>query len=386
MTSRDPISVIDLIVLGGGCAGLSLASRLAERDSSFRTLVIEARPSYCEDRTWCGWRTEPHFFSDCVKVEWNQWEVVTAAGRFRQASTQYPYELIQADRFYNKACKIISASNSVSLILGAEVEDVSDSLLGVSVTLKDRRTFNAPWVIDTRPQQRVVQAPWLWQNFVGYVVSFREGCDPFVGRIPTLMDFQPPDASVAQFVYLLPICPGSYLVEWTRFASVSGQLPFIEAQLIEWLNQRAGESWKMERRESGSLPMALPAPERRKRVLSAGTRGGSMRASTGYAFHSIQRWADACASSLLATGRPLAPQRNRLLDALDASFLSVLQNKSISASKIFGDLFAHCEPDSLVRFLSGIPRAGDLWAVIRSLPCGPFLPTVPNLVYSWCKA
>jgi lycopene beta-cyclase len=385
MTSPEPISTVDLIVLGGGCAGLSLASRLAERANSLRTLGIEARSSYYEDRTWCGWRTEPHFFSDCVKVEWNQWQVVTDGGTFRQFSAQYPYELIPADRFYNKACNLISASNSVNLILGADVEGVSDSLAGASVTLKDQRTFHAPWVIDTRPQQRTVESPWLWQNFVGYVVSFREGCDPFAGRIPTLMDFQPPDGSVAQFVYFLPICSDSYLVEWTRFASISGQLPFIEAQLIEWLNQRAGDSWKMERRESGSLPMALPAPENRKRVLSAGTRGGSMRASTGYAFHSIQRWADTCASSLLATGRPLAPQRNRLLEALDASFLTVLQRKSTSASKIFGDLFAHCEPDSLVRFLAGVPRAGDFWPVIHSLPWGPFLPTVPDLVYSCCK-
>src|SRR6185436_13772982 len=37
-----PLTVPDVVVIGGGCAGLSAASRLAERGA--RVLVLEARP------------------------------------------------------------------------------------------------------------------------------------------------------------------------------------------------------------------------------------------------------------------------------------------------------------------------------------------------------
>ena len=386
MTLCDKSIAADLIILGGGCAGLSLASRLADQDEAMRVVVVEARRSYEEDRTWCGWRTGPHFFSDCVKREWHEWQVVTTGGTFRRGSQRYSYELIKSDCFYEKACRVLSNSRSANLILGTQAREVSESESGVVVTLADGRSLQAPWVVDTRPQPRVLEQPWLWQNFVGYVVDFAGDCNCFSNDIPTLMDFQPADGSVAQFVYLLPLTANSYLCEWTQLSPKRSHLPLIEARLVKWLRQQAGSSWRVSRRESGCLPMALPLEERRQRVVSAGMRGGSMRASSGYAFHAIQRWAEACTSAMQTTGRPIAPLRNRLLEALDAGFLRVLHQKPAPAADIFGRLFSDCEPDHLVRFLAGIPQSEDYWPVIRSLPWSRFLPTVPQVVSTWCKA
>lgn len=105
-----------------------------------------------------------------------------------------------------------------------------------------------------------------------------------------------------------------------------------------------------------------------------------MRISTGYAFHRIQRWADACAASVIATGVPVPPQGSYLLDWMDELFLRVMQNSSVSAEALFGDLFASCPTDSLIRFLSGVPKVSDLWPVARGLPWGKFLRELPNLV------
>ncbi|MFQ3248021.1 MAG: lycopene beta-cyclase, partial [Arenicella sp.] len=41
---------VDVAILGGGCAGLSLAVRLAS--SNFLVKVIEPREDYVDDRTW----------------------------------------------------------------------------------------------------------------------------------------------------------------------------------------------------------------------------------------------------------------------------------------------------------------------------------------------
>ncbi len=110
-----------------------------------------------------------------------------------------------------------------------------------------------------------------------------------------------------------------------------------------------------------------------------------MRISTGYAFHRIQRWADACAESILRHGTPLPPASNRLLDAMDELFLRVLQQPSTSAADMFTDLFASCPTDRLIRFLSGVPLASDLWPVASGLPWGKFLQETPRLASAWFR-
>ncbi|MEY2979796.1 MAG: hypothetical protein RL562_23, partial [Planctomycetota bacterium] len=58
---------LDLVVLGGGLAGLSLAERLAAAGAQApRTVVLEARADYADDRTWCFWRHEPHRYEELV--------------------------------------------------------------------------------------------------------------------------------------------------------------------------------------------------------------------------------------------------------------------------------------------------------------------------------
>ncbi len=367
-----------LIILGGGCAGLSLAARLVLQRPDIALAVIEPRTHYEEDRTWCGWNLSPHFFSDCVVSQWNQWRIITPSGPQLLSSAAYPYEMVRASLVYEKARMLLDKSPSSDLLLGAEAESVDESEDHVKVHLADGRILCSPWVIDTRPQARTLTQPWLWQNFVGYVIE-RDGHDQQVDGTPTLMEFQPAGQSVAQFMYTIPFGERTLLCECTRFSRVHGELAALEVELARWLKERFGDHWKLLRRESGSLPMAPPLSAVERRVINAGTRGGSMRISTGYAFHRIQRWADACAESFLRDGIPLPPQKNRLMDTMDELFLRVLQEPSTSAAELFGVLFESCPTDRLVRFLSGVPRTSDLWPVARCLPWTKFLRQVPNL-------
>jgi lycopene beta-cyclase len=371
----------DLIILGGGCAGLSLAARLTQQQKHTRVIVVEPRSHYEEDRTWCGWRIAPHFFSDCRVAEWNQWRIVTPQGPLLLGSEQYPYEMVRSNLFYEKAAGTLAASPESSLLQGVRAISVEDTGEAVVVALEDGRKLTAPFVVDTRPEGRsTLQHPWLWQNFVGYVVRVQPGGSSTLDQIPTLMEFQHPGASVVQFMYVLPIHAGCYLCECTRFSTLYGEQEELEAELAAWLDLNAEAGWSVHRRESGSLPMTLPARQPGGRVIAAGTRGGSMRASTGYAFHRIQRWADACAHSLLEIGRPIPPQRNRLLEAMDRLFLEVLQQPSTSAAEVFSAMFRSAPPDCVVRFLSGVPRRPDFWPVVRGLPWANFIRAMPSLL------
>ena len=59
----------DFIIIGGGCAGLSLAYELETNNKlKNETLaIIEPRNEYKKDKTWSFWKTFQHNFEDCVK-------------------------------------------------------------------------------------------------------------------------------------------------------------------------------------------------------------------------------------------------------------------------------------------------------------------------------
>ena len=372
----------DLIILGGGCAGLSLAARLAQQSPRIAFTVVEPRIRYEEDRTWCGWRIAPHFFSDCVVAHWDKWRIASAQRSLLLHSKNYPYEMISAGLVYDKACASIRSSASAEILLGLSAEAVVETTEDVRVTLSDGSVICSPWVIDTRPQLRILKEPWLWQNFVGYVVQ----CDlPLAidNDAPVLMDFLPPGEGIAQFMYTIPFGENQFLFELTRFSKAHGEEQVLEASLVRWLRNHVGNGWQLERREAGSLPMAPSIAVGQHRIRHAGTRGGSMRISTGYAFHRIQRWADECAHSILRDGKPSAPASNSLLDAMDELFLRVLQQPSTSPEVIFTDLFGSCPTDRIIRFLSGVPRASDYWPVASGLPWGKFLRETPSLARAW---
>lgn len=370
----------DLLILGGGCAGLSLGARLAIAKPALHVAIIEPRVQYTEDRTWCGWRLQSHFFEDCRIAEWGNWRLRREGEALHRGSHRYPYELLSAQRVYDKALDVLAANPSSSLLRGMRAVEVREEHGSVSVVLSSGATLKAPWVIDTRPRTAPVEPPWLYQSFVGSVVKIDGSRAQLDDDSPTLMDFQPAPSGLLDFMYILPLGDSSYLCEYTSFAPHALPADQLAQRLNGWLNRNVSSRWTEVRRECGCLPMCTAPQSRAARIISAGTRGGAMRAATGYAFHSIQRWADACATSIVQRELPIAPVRQPLLEAMDRLFLSVMQRPDVDPVALMWSLFEKSEPDALVRFLSGQPLAGDYWQVVHGLPWGKFVTSAGQLL------
>ena len=67
----------DYVIIGGGCAGLSLAYELNTHNKlQNRTLaIIEPRKNYSRDKTWSFWRVFEHNFEDCIKKELEKFSI-----------------------------------------------------------------------------------------------------------------------------------------------------------------------------------------------------------------------------------------------------------------------------------------------------------------------
>jgi lycopene beta-cyclase len=88
---------VDVAILGGGCAGLSVAARLAGNGVSFR--VVEPRARYTDDRAWSFWRTAPDPFEPCVRASWSGWTVAGPGGTVGRGSVWTPYQTVSARAF-----------------------------------------------------------------------------------------------------------------------------------------------------------------------------------------------------------------------------------------------------------------------------------------------
>ena len=63
----------DLVVLGGGLAGLSLAMRLVQSGYGGSVRIIEPRERYVDDRSWSFWMPEGALPAAPVTRTWDRW-------------------------------------------------------------------------------------------------------------------------------------------------------------------------------------------------------------------------------------------------------------------------------------------------------------------------
>ncbi len=361
-----PSADVDIAILGGGCAGLSLAARLARTRLSVR--VIEPRTHYADDRTWSFWRTAGDPFEDCVRAEWRAWSVFGEQGETRRGSPSLRYQTVNAGAFYERALSLIADSPTAAISLGVKAGGVTPTDRGWRVDT-DAGALTATILVDTRPS---TQVPRYGQFFVGREIrTARPVFDPTVVQ---LMKFRASRSGGVDFVYTLPFAADRALVEVTTFAPI----PPPHATFTDWLDDEIGalEPGDVEtlRHEAGALPMQVGfGQERPDGIVRLGLGGGAARPSTGYAFTRIQAQADRVVAALTRGEAPDTRIDSAMTRFMDRVFLQVLATAPERGPALFECLFRNAPEDRLERFLSGSTRTADRLWVMASLPPLPFL-------------
>lgn len=367
----------DIIILGGGCAGLSLGLRLAEDPGACRrVMIIESRPNYVHDRTWCFWRLAPHRFDALIRHSWSR-VAVRSAERLVVAHCQdAPYQMLASGDFYEDACRLIGDSKVVSLMLDTAVNGNAKRVGARWQVDTSRGTMTANTIIDTRPAAAAASDVVLWQSFSGQEITCT--ASPFDTSTVELMDFAAPTDNELRFTYLLPMTPDRALVETTVFGAQPRSVAALATSQADAVEKRCNSApFHVLRSESGVLPMGW----RKHRTLSpsdgavyAGVMHGGARPATGYAFERIQRWAHDAARALrcgLAT--PTHRTDPLLTRVMDQLLLQVLRASPGLGPALFVALFSRADPARIIRFLSDKGTLADHVAMVSALPARPFL-------------
>lgn len=355
-----------LVIVGAGCAGLSLAVALLDEGWDRPLLLLERRTAYARDRTWCFWDTGDVPWARLATASWDRWRIGDAV----QHADAHPYLHLPSDRFHEAALRRLRRAPNVELRLGVRVSGIAEGDAGVTLRT-DAGTVRADRVVDCRgaahPAVRAALRTGLTQRFLGQVVRTEQ--PRFDPGEATLMAFHGDHPRELRFVYTLPLGEREALVEDTSFAWHAASA----ASRRRAIADAVGVPFTVGLTESGVIPMSAVTTPPSARVWTAGLPGGAARPSSGYAFVRIQRQVAQIARAL-CDGRRTAPSlADARRDALDAVFLRALDDDPPSFAGHLTALAHGVEGDVLARFMNDASTAQDDVRVMAALPAGPFV-------------
>ncbi|MFI8170541.1 lycopene cyclase family protein [Streptomyces sp. NPDC085931] len=379
----------DVVIVGGGAAGLGLAHRLIGTGGTTVT-VVEPRdgPVRPAERTWCYWDEGPGDFEEAVTATW---PLLRVHGPDGDALTLDPaparYRMVRSTAF-ERLVHARLAQAPGGRLLRATADTVRDVPGGAEVrcTDPDGRTLilRARHVFDSRPLPVLPPArTQLLQHFRGWFV--RTAADRFETGVADLMDFRVPQPRHGlAFGYVLPLAPDRALVEYTEFSRTPLTTEAYEAALGHYAREVLGlGAFGVEAAEQGVIPMTDARFPRRagRAVFRIGTAGGATRPATGYTFAAAQRHSRAIAAALRDGRGTVPPPHGRRALAMDAVLLRALDTGRIDGPAFFTGLFRRTPTHRVLRFLDGATSVREEWGIGLRTPVGPMLRTAAELPF-----
>lgn len=365
----------DYIIAGAGCAGYSMLYHLLQDPdlSKKKILVIDPNFEKGNDRTWCFWEDGVGPFESIVCNKWSSIEVLKG-GMYRQLSTApFEYKMIQGVDFYHFVQGFAKRFDSIDWQI-AKVESITSLGSNQARVVWDSGSAIGTYVFSSIPPMGLSLQPSLWQHFKGIVVEFEEPrLDDTVAR---LMDFNVPQMEATAFMYLLPMSNKKALIEYTLFSPSLIAESAYDQVLESYMDQHYnGLQYKIIHTEMGAIPMTTKKIALNKgAIISIGTMGDAVKASTGYAFQFIQQQARQLVAQLKLNQSLDSSVHHTRHQFYDAVLLYILEHKKMEGDEIFALIFKHNKAATIFRFLSNTSSLIEDIQIMRSLPTSIFLP------------
>ncbi len=346
----------DYIIIGGGCAGLSLAYELEihEKFKNKTLAIIEPRNDYIRDKTWSFWKVAAHNFEDCVKHSWSNFSVNIPNQTKYIKCDNFPYQSIDSGLFYQKIINTLKKNTNIHFF--KNINEISNENSFVFNSVSD--------VSDSKND--------LWQHFSGIEIETNK--DVFDDQIFNLMDFDCEQRDSVHFFYTLPFSKKNALIETTWISDLNhSSNQDYSIQLEDYIkNKLKIKNYEIKFKETGAIPLFHPKKIRKINQMDIGTAGGMTRLSTGYTFMNIQSQNKYIRENFENIQEVNNFTVNSKYKFLDNIFLKVLKKNSGKMPEIFFKMF-NCSPSTVINFLSNKSNIYEDFSIILKMPKLVFL-------------
>ena len=346
----------DYIIIGGGCAGLSLAYELEihEKFKNKTLAIIEPRNDYIRDKTWSFWKVAAHNFDDCVKHSWSNFSVnIPNQTKYVQCDNS-PYQSIDSGLFYEKIINTLKKNTNINFFKNINEISTENAFIFNSVSN----------VSDSKND--------LWQHFSGIEIETNK--DVFDNQIFNLMDFDCEQRDSVHFFYTLPFSKKNALIETTWISDLNHPTNRdYSIQLEDYIkNKLKIKKYEIKFKETGAIPLFHPQNIKKINQMEIGTAGGMTRLSTGYTFMNIQSQSKYIRENFENIQKVNNFKVNSKYKFLDNIFLKVLKKNSEKMPEIFFKMF-NCSPSTVINFLSNNSNIYEDFSIILKMPKLVFL-------------
>jgi len=341
----------DYVIIGGGCAGLSLAYELEINNKlDSKTLaIIEPRAVYKRDKTWSFWRVIDHNFDDCVIKSWNTFSINSPSGSHEIKNESFPYQSIDSGHYYKKINTSLSKNENIQFFRNISEIDTNNSFIFNSV-----------------PESTLDKSK-LWQHFQGIEIEVEK--DIFDDEIINLMDFNCDQRSSVHFFYTLPFTKNKALIETTwlsRFDNDS--LKDYDSQIEKYIKETLGiQKYKINFKEKGAIPLFYSNSTKVFNKINIGSAGYMTRLSTGYTFLNIQEHSKYIRENIDNIVSVKKYSIGKKYELLDNIFLKVLKKYPEKMPDIYLKMFKS-KASTFIKFLSNKSNAYEDLLIILKMP------------------
>ena len=341
----------DYTIIGGGCAGLSLAYELeVHKKLENKTLaIVEPRLEYKKDKTWSFWKVVPHNFDDCVKKNWENFSINIHNNTKYLECKNYPYQSIDSGLFYNKINNKLKENKNINFF-----RDVKE------INLENSFIFNSVSSLKTDDNN-------FWQHFCGVEIETKKNF--FDEKIINLMDFDCEQRNSVHFFYTLPYSKNKALIEttWLSKMSDSSEKNY-DNQMKDYIENHLNlKDYNITYKEEGAIPLFYPSNYTEKNKMNIGTAGGMTRLSTGYTFLNIQEHSRYIRKNIENINKMRIFEINKKYQFLDRIFLRVIEKHPEKMPKIFYNMFG-ASTNAVIKFLSNKSNFLEDLSIILKMP------------------
>ena len=357
----------DVAIIGAGIAGLTLASRIMQKDAGLKVSVIGPEDNRNQRLSFWIDKKNAGNYQPFITHQWQTWSFNhSRSGHASHRACHQRYVSLDAKLYKKHLRKQLFATGCH--LQSASVTNIDIERANNVVYVRDE-AITAATVIDTRAP--CIPETTLKQQFWGSVVDLPR---PHGLAAPILMDFQvtPIAKDGVTFVYVLPLTSSQLLVEATTFSTRLQAESDYQRCVSDWLLQHFDYPLTIDddKSESGLLPMG-PVTPLESGIPRCGMAGGAARSSTGYAFQGIERQAALMASQLSAGKQPETRSPfSRKTDWMDKVFLHVAKEHPAQLEILFMAMAQRLSGDEFAHFLSD---TGGWMPSLRAIMVAPKL-------------